>query len=155
MNDAETAKSIIRDNLYMTIATSDGKRPWASPVFYAIDRDYNFYFISSLDSVHARNIAKNPQVAIAIFDSRETGDDANGLQISGAAALVGVKDSLKALSLIIRKKRPGIKELPNIREYRIRERRLFVIRPLKFYIQDNDYWKKHHVDKRVEIRLKP
>ncbi|MBI2029943.1 pyridoxamine 5'-phosphate oxidase family protein, partial [Candidatus Gottesmanbacteria bacterium] len=40
------AKEIIKKNIYLTLATTDGKIPWSAPLFYAVGNDYHFYFIS-------------------------------------------------------------------------------------------------------------
>ena len=66
----KTAKKIIEDNIYLTIATStiDGK-PWISPLFFAYDENYNFYWISGKNSLHSQLISRNPNIAIVIFDS--------------------------------------------------------------------------------------
>jgi nitroimidazol reductase NimA-like FMN-containing flavoprotein (pyridoxamine 5'-phosphate oxidase superfamily) len=67
-------RSILDSNTYMTLATADGAgRPWASPVWYA-HRDYrDFYWVSSPDATHSRNIAVRPELSIVIFDSHEAG----------------------------------------------------------------------------------
>jgi nitroimidazol reductase NimA-like FMN-containing flavoprotein (pyridoxamine 5'-phosphate oxidase superfamily) len=65
------AKAIIDSNLYMTLATSDETgRPWASPVWYAAEGYTKFFWVSSPDARHSRNVATRPQVSIVIFDSR-------------------------------------------------------------------------------------
>jgi nitroimidazol reductase NimA-like FMN-containing flavoprotein (pyridoxamine 5'-phosphate oxidase superfamily) len=68
------ARSILDSNTYMTLATADeAGRPWASPVWYA-HRDYrDFYWVSSPDATHSRNIAVRPELSIVIFDSHEAG----------------------------------------------------------------------------------
>ena len=70
----EVARSIVDTNSFMTLATADGAgHPWASPVWYAY-RDYReFFWVSSPDAVHSRNIAVRPELAIVIFDSHEAG----------------------------------------------------------------------------------
>jgi nitroimidazol reductase NimA-like FMN-containing flavoprotein (pyridoxamine 5'-phosphate oxidase superfamily) len=68
------ARSIVDSNSFMTLATADGAgQPWASPVWYAY-RDYReFFWVSSPDATHSRNIAGRPELAIVIFDSHEAG----------------------------------------------------------------------------------
>jgi Pyridoxamine 5'-phosphate oxidase len=70
----EVARSIVDTNSFMTLATADGAgHPWASPVWYAY-RDYReFFWVSSPDATHSRNIAVRPELAIVIFDSHEAG----------------------------------------------------------------------------------
>jgi pyridoxamine 5'-phosphate oxidase-like protein len=64
------ARHVIDANLYMTLGTlgPDG-RPRVSPVYYTAARYTDFYWVSSPEARHSRNIAERPEVAIAIFDS--------------------------------------------------------------------------------------
>lgn len=69
MDKTEKAKKIITSNLYMTIATvtKDGL-PWNTPVYYAFDESYAFYWYSRKNTKHSQLIAENSNVAVAIFD---------------------------------------------------------------------------------------
>jgi hypothetical protein len=72
-------QQVIDDNRYMTMATAgaDG-RPWVSPVFFAADAYRDFYWMSSPEVTHSRNLAVRPQTGIVLFDSRApvgTGDE--------------------------------------------------------------------------------
>jgi len=65
------ARSIIDANLYMVLGTADEQgRPWASPVYYAVTGYRTFYWVSSPDATHSRNIAVRSQVGIVVFDSQ-------------------------------------------------------------------------------------
>lgn len=69
----------------MAVATSDDF-PWIASVYYSYDNDLNLYFLSSPSTLHARQILKNPKVAVAITDShQEINDTKRGLQLSGVA----------------------------------------------------------------------
>jgi hypothetical protein len=64
------ARSIIDSNSYMTLATADETGlPWASPVWYAPAEYREFFWVSSPEAQHSRNLATRPQLAIVIFDS--------------------------------------------------------------------------------------
>lgn len=70
MDLARLAQSILDSNLYMTIATADGEGvPWGSPVFYATGDHRVFYWVSSPEALHSRNIAVRPDVGLVVFDS--------------------------------------------------------------------------------------
>jgi nitroimidazol reductase NimA-like FMN-containing flavoprotein (pyridoxamine 5'-phosphate oxidase superfamily) len=70
-DSAAVARSIIAANLYMTLGTADGDgHPWVSPVFYASNGDREFYWVSSTEATHSRNLASRPRLSIVIFDSR-------------------------------------------------------------------------------------
>jgi nitroimidazol reductase NimA-like FMN-containing flavoprotein (pyridoxamine 5'-phosphate oxidase superfamily) len=65
------ARAILDSNLYMTLGTVDEDgRPWVSPVYYASDDYKDFYWTSSLEATHSRNIATRPEVSIVVFDSQ-------------------------------------------------------------------------------------
>lgn len=65
------ARTIIDSIVYMVLGTSDETgRPWVSPVYFSEEKYKEFYWISSPDVTHSRNIAVHPQVSIVIFDSQ-------------------------------------------------------------------------------------
>jgi nitroimidazol reductase NimA-like FMN-containing flavoprotein (pyridoxamine 5'-phosphate oxidase superfamily) len=70
----EVARGIIDDNRFMTLGTADETGlPWVSPVWYAHGEYREFFWVSSPDSKHSRNLATRPQLAIVIFDSHRPG----------------------------------------------------------------------------------
>lgn len=86
-HDGETiARAIVDSNLYMTIATADATgRPWASPVYYAAADYSEFFWVSSPDAVHSRNIAARPEVSLVVFDSRAPVGEGQAVYISAVA----------------------------------------------------------------------
>jgi nitroimidazol reductase NimA-like FMN-containing flavoprotein (pyridoxamine 5'-phosphate oxidase superfamily) len=78
INLESLVRTVVDDNVYMVLGTADAAgRPWASPVFYAADGHRDFYWISSPEVTHSRNVAVRPDVSIVVFDSRApvgTGD---------------------------------------------------------------------------------
>jgi hypothetical protein len=65
------ARAIIDANLYMVLATANETgRPWASPVYFAVSGYTEFFWVSSPDATHSRNIAVRPQVGMVIFNSQ-------------------------------------------------------------------------------------
>jgi hypothetical protein len=81
-------RNVVDANAYMVLGTADASgRPWVSPVFYAADEYRDFYWISSPDVTHSRNIAVRPDVSIVIFDSRAAvGTGAAGAVYMAASA---------------------------------------------------------------------
>lgn len=138
------AKKIIKNNIYLSLGTADGK-PWVAPLFYCVDPAFNFYFISQLDSVHTKHLMKNPSVAFAIFDSHQKEGSGNGIQGKGKAYLVGENEIDEALkwyhtSFITLTKESLLGPSPY---------KLFKLIPEKTYILDPDAM----VDKRIEVSL--
>jgi nitroimidazol reductase NimA-like FMN-containing flavoprotein (pyridoxamine 5'-phosphate oxidase superfamily) len=80
------AMGIVDANLYMVLGTAgeDG-RPWVSPVFYATADNTRFYWTSSPEARHSRNLVVRPDVSVVIFDSRAPAYTGQGVYMSGVA----------------------------------------------------------------------
>ena len=85
------ARTIIDSNMYMVLGTADETgQPWVSPVYYASEGYKDFYWVSSPDVRHSRNIAIRPQLSIVIFDSQAPIGTGQGVYMSATAeALTG------------------------------------------------------------------
>ena len=75
MNDdqdlAAVARGIIDANLYMVLGTADETgRPWVSPVYYAAAGYSEFYWVSSPEAKHSRNLQARSELSIVVFDSQ-------------------------------------------------------------------------------------
>lgn len=65
------ARNILDSVLYMVLGTADeAGQPWVSPLYFASEKYSEFYWMSSPDVRHSRNILVRPQISIVIFDSR-------------------------------------------------------------------------------------
>lgn len=141
------AKKMIKDNIYLTLGTTDGKIVWTAPLYYCIDDKYNFYYISQMDSLHTKHILKNHKVAFSIFDSHEPEGEGNGVQASGKAYLLKtdkeIKEALKYYSTTYIDCKPEM--FTGKAPYR-----LFKIIPERFYILNPEA----EVDERVEVFVK-
>jgi hypothetical protein len=83
------ARSIIDSNLYMVLGTADEDgRPWASPVYYAMAGYTTFYWVSSPDARHSRNIATRPTMSMVVFDSQAPIGTGQGVYMSATAEVV-------------------------------------------------------------------
>lgn len=68
MDSVEKAKYIIKNNNFMVVSTADvSGKPWISPVGFAYDEKYSFYWVSSKDALHSKNIRNRAEIAIVIF----------------------------------------------------------------------------------------
>jgi nitroimidazol reductase NimA-like FMN-containing flavoprotein (pyridoxamine 5'-phosphate oxidase superfamily) len=84
---AAIAKSLIDNNIYMVLGTADETGlPWVSPVYYASSGYTEFYWVSSPDARHSRNIAVRSQISIVIFDSRAPIGTGQGVYMEAEAA---------------------------------------------------------------------
>jgi uncharacterized protein YhbP (UPF0306 family) len=83
---ASVARDIIDSNAYMTLATADENgRPWASAVWYAAEGYAHFYWVSSPEARHSRNLAARPEVGVVIFDSQAPVGTGQGVYMSAIA----------------------------------------------------------------------
>lgn len=93
--DAATAlaRSIIQANRYLTLATADQDGvPWASPVWFATVDLREFFWVSSPDARHSRNLTVRPEVGVVIFDSRQPVGTGRAVYLSARAELVPEPD---------------------------------------------------------------
>jgi uncharacterized protein YhbP (UPF0306 family) len=97
---SEAARAIIDETLYMVLATADESgRPWASPVYFAPDGYQDFYWVSSVEAQHSRNIAVRSQVGIVIFDSRAVIGTGQGVYMEAEAVQLSAGDLERGLSV--------------------------------------------------------
>jgi predicted pyridoxine 5'-phosphate oxidase superfamily flavin-nucleotide-binding protein len=83
---ADVARSVIDANRYMALGTADENgHPWVTPVWFASEDYRKFHWVSSPDAKHSRNLAAEPRVAIAIFDSSVPVGGAQAVYMKGMA----------------------------------------------------------------------
>jgi pyridoxine/pyridoxamine 5'-phosphate oxidase len=83
---ADTVRGIIDASLYMVLGTADETgRPWASPVYFANAGYAEFFWVSSPEAAHSRNIAVRPQVSIVIFNSQVPIGTGQGVYMAAVA----------------------------------------------------------------------
>lgn len=119
---------------------------------FAHDEKYNFYFLSSINSRHAKNIIENPSVGVAIFDSRQKMGHTEGIQMEATAGQVGKNSIGNAIEHYVTKAFPnyGTNMSPTERynpgEYmEPAELRFFKVIPDKIYIRD--------IEDRIEVDI--
>jgi hypothetical protein len=98
------ARDIIDTNLYMTLGTADGAgRPWVSPVYYAPAAYKEFFWVSSPEARHSRNLVTRSEVSIVIFDSRVPPGTGQGVYMSAVAAELSDVDFVRGIDLFSRR----------------------------------------------------
>ena len=84
-------RAVIDEGVFMTLATSDANGvPWASPVWFASNGYSELLWVSDPNARHSRNIAARPEIAIVIFDSRQTPGDGLAVYMEARAEQAGV-----------------------------------------------------------------
>ncbi|HEY0538927.1 MAG TPA: pyridoxamine 5'-phosphate oxidase family protein [Actinoallomurus sp.] len=97
---AGVARDVIADNVYLSLGTADASGdPWVSPVYYTAHGHTDFYWVSSPDALHSRNIARRPQVSMAIYDSHSPVGGAEAVYMTALAAQVADEDLTDAAAI--------------------------------------------------------
>jgi uncharacterized protein YhbP (UPF0306 family) len=136
MKPSSKAHHYLQTHNVATLATSDGRSPWAAAVFYASD-DHILYFLSSPSSRHSLNLAQNPQVAVTIQEDYSDWLDIKGIQIEGVASEISGDEEQRARTVYGRKfpligmiaQAPAaiVKALAKVRWYKIVPHRMYFI----------------------------
>ena len=83
------ARDVIDTHVFMALGTANEHgRPWVSPVFYAADAYQDFYWISSPEVTHSRNLAQRSEVSIVVFDSRAPVGETRAVYMAATAMQV-------------------------------------------------------------------
>src|SRR5712664_2192784 len=86
---AQTVRDIIEASRYLVLATADAAgRPWSSPVYFAHIGFTKFFWVSSPEATHSRNIAVRPEVGIVVFNSQVAVSTGQGVYMSAIARLL-------------------------------------------------------------------
>jgi nitroimidazol reductase NimA-like FMN-containing flavoprotein (pyridoxamine 5'-phosphate oxidase superfamily) len=94
------ARDIIDSNLYLTLGTADRDgRPWTSPVYFASADGARFYWTSTPEATHSRNIAVRPDVSVVIFDSTVPPYHGRAVYVSGTATELSGDDLDEGLAV--------------------------------------------------------
>ena len=100
----QTARDIIEASLYLVLATADtAGRPWSSPVYFAHIGCTEFFWVSSPDVTHSRNIEVRPAVGIVIFDSGAPIRTGQGLYMSAVARLLEGDEAARGIEAFSRR----------------------------------------------------
>lgn len=87
------AKAEINEILYLTIATVDeNASPWNAPVYSAFDKQYHFYWMSSLTSQHSKNIHLNKKIFGVIYNSAVPEGTGFGVYLRGESRALESND---------------------------------------------------------------
>ena len=152
----ELAKEIIKKILYITIATaSKDNTPWNSPVYSALDEDYNFYWMSPVATQHSKNIKENPKVSLVIYDSTVKEGTGKGVYVQAKAFEVSdEKEVEKAIAIMwsrIGKDPKAHKPKEFLGDSPLR---VYKAVSEKFWVNDDNRIGDKYLDYREEVKLK-
>jgi nitroimidazol reductase NimA-like FMN-containing flavoprotein (pyridoxamine 5'-phosphate oxidase superfamily) len=97
---AARARKIIHASLYVVLGTADeAGRPWVSPVYYAARGAAEFFWTSSVEATHSRNIVRRPEISMVVFDSRVPAYTGEAVYMSAMAEELADTDLERALEV--------------------------------------------------------
>ena len=93
MEQIERVRRLLDESHFMSLATaSKNAVPWGSPIFFGVDEDLVFYWLSSPEAQHSKNIHANPLAFITIYDSTRRDWDGFGVYFSTRAEKIDETD---------------------------------------------------------------
>lgn len=146
------ANEIFQKIPYLNLATvsNDGK-PWNTAVWYAKDEDYNLYFVSPKNTVHAKNIHDSPMGFVTIYDSTAPEGQGVGLYIECTVSEVkDVKSIVKAIGCLYKAKK---NKRQSIEFISTAPRRIYKVTPLQMWVNDAEEQNGLFLDYRIEVSL--
>ncbi|WP_329339740.1 pyridoxamine 5'-phosphate oxidase family protein [Streptomyces sp. NBC_00663] len=100
----EAGRGIVDGVRYLVLATADADgRPWSTPVYFAHEGYREFFWVSSPEVTHSRNIAVRPEVGIVVFDSSAAIGTGQGVYLSAVAGVVEEGDTARGLDVFSRR----------------------------------------------------
>lgn len=146
----EIANEILQKIPYLNLATvSDDGKPWNTAVWYAKDEDYNLYFVSPKNTVHAKNIHDNNMGFVTIYDS--TAPEGQGVGLYIEATVSEIKDTksiIKAISCLYKAKKNKRQSIEFISSAPLR---IYKVKPHQMWINDAKEQKGLFLDYRVKL----
>jgi nitroimidazol reductase NimA-like FMN-containing flavoprotein (pyridoxamine 5'-phosphate oxidase superfamily) len=101
---AAAAREVIDSNSYMTLGTADESgRPWVSPVWFAHSGYREFFWVSSPDARHSRNLESRPEVSIVVFDSKVAPAGAEAVYVAASAEELAGEELESGIEIFSRK----------------------------------------------------
>lgn len=153
MTNEEIARRIIEKIAYITLATcSKDGQPWNSPVYAFHDENYNFYWASWTENQHSKNIRKNPNVFIVIYDSTAPEGAGEGIYIK--ARVYEINDEKEVESILKTHYGKTDQHYTKMEEFLgSYPRRFYKAVPEKVWINGDGEVDGNYVDIRIEVDL--
>jgi len=95
----DSIAALLRSQSTLALATTgDNAQPCLAPLFYIVDPALNLYWLSSPNSRHSRNLARDPAASAAVFRPTQDWNEICGVQMRGKVALID--DPLRRRALV-------------------------------------------------------
>ncbi len=147
------AAGIIRRILYINIATvTPSGKPWNTPIYFAFDKNLNFYWLSWKKNQHSENIRACPDAFVTIYDSTVPAGTGVGVYFEGKAyELRNPAEILTGLAVVYkREKRKARDVVEFLKKF---PRRVYKFTPLMAWINGDGEIEGNFIDVRTELDL--
>jgi len=139
----KSALNILKKNKLLSLATYNKRKKFTNicSVYYAYDKDFTIYYWSEKSANHSKNIIKDNSVAVNIAKSTQKwGSMLKGLKIYGTAEIANHRELIKGGILYIKRFRNVGKLVKRFDDFNSKSfnSKLYVIRPLKIIVLDED-----------------
>lgn len=126
-------KQYLTDNKHMQLATVRDGQPWICTVYFAVDDDFNLYWMSARERQHSVEITNDSKVAITVVRDTER---KQALQIVGNAYEVSDDELEQAHELYQGKFGAKDYNLDEIRQHNPTGRAYWVFKPTQISLWD-------------------
>lgn len=147
------AKRILFEAIYLTLATvSEDGQPWNTPVYGAPDEQYNFFWTSTPDAQHSKNIKVNDRAFVVIYDSTQKEGTGVGVYLRGRAAEMNDPEAMnRARNIFYQRKHKPVKPATDFLDQS--PRRLYQFVPKQCWMNLYEKVRGFGVDGRIEVKL--
>lgn len=70
--DRTWVENLVKRNRFLVLATTNGSRPWATPLEYVVGDDLDLYYFSPAETRHSNDVETNPEAAVTIYDADQS-----------------------------------------------------------------------------------
>jgi nitroimidazol reductase NimA-like FMN-containing flavoprotein (pyridoxamine 5'-phosphate oxidase superfamily) len=101
---AAMARAVIDANPYMVLGTADETgSPWVSPVYFAQSEFREYFWVSSPEATHSRNLVRRPEVSIVIFNSQVPIGEAEAVYMTASAEELAGSERVRGIEVFSRR----------------------------------------------------
>lgn len=97
MNIETIIREYINKSLHLSLATTNGDKPWVCEVHFVYDDNLNLYFRSLESRRHSQEIANNPNVAGNIVAQHTIDEYPHAIYFEGSAQIMTDINEIKAV----------------------------------------------------------
>ncbi|MCX5381456.1 pyridoxamine 5'-phosphate oxidase family protein [Streptomyces sp. NBC_00091] len=154
----ERVDRLLANARFTTLATHDGRTPWAATVnFVALHRPLRLLWASMASARHSRDIAAERSVAGSIYMTGLPGFGLDGMQYSGTARSIEHESEVIAFHKTfydLNFPDEAVRQqllLPPETYFRDGGRRLYLLTVEQYWLLDIDRWLIDMTDQRIEV----